>query len=786
MERIKTKFKNLKISSTIAIILMMTLSALFAIAPASGATLKTTQPYISVAPSTVGVGQMVSVNFYMAPTPVDQYNHDVKYLGFEVTLTKPDGTKEVIGPIDSDPIGSNWFNYVPDQVGTWSAVLHYPGSTLFDPSTSDPFTFVVQKDPVQIFMPGSELPQNYWSTPVSSQNREWYVLNGPWFGSGYNMSASNGNPYTQSPDSPHILWKTPIAFGGIGGGQQGYSWSLSQNIAAVSPGIIGGRLYYALADGLYCRDLRTGDLIWFKAGAGFTIIKMETPTIVHSETAQEGATGYTTTIWKLSGTSWEQYDAFSGRTLRTITGVPATGGGSFKFNYGMAYIPRQIGEFGQPGYTNELIAWNLSKVASSNVWSTGIEWNTTKIYGTQLPYDIAGGAGNLAGGMFMWSPDLPNGLFEGPGTRLLSLKLSDGSVVYNQTVDYRMSSSRSMGYGLYVTFNNIDRKNYAYDIRTGALVWTTEPQDTPWGVQFRGPTYLDGNIYMTSYQGDAWCYDAATGATKWHFTTPTTTETVYNYYPKYLGLIAGGGKFFVADSEHTATMPLTRGERLYAINTLNGKEAWDIAGAIAPAAIAEGILIGTNEYDNNMYAFGKGKTAVTISAPQTTVTQGTSVLIQGTVTDQSPAQKGTPAVSRESMSTWMEYLHMQNATLINNPPVPTGVPVKLTATDSSGKAVEIASVTSDGSGVFSTTWSPTSEGKYQIKASFDGTESYWASSSVTYLSVASAPTPAPTPTPTPKSNLATSNDVFMIGALSIVVILVAMAVIVMLLRRKQK
>ncbi len=38
---------------------------------------------------------------------------------------------------------------------------------------------------------------------------------------------------------------------------------------------------------------------------------------------------------------------------------------------------------------------------------------------------------------------------------------------------------------------------------------------------------------------------------------------------------------------------------------------------------------------------------------------GTSVMITGSVTDQSPGAAGTPAISDEDMSAWMEYMYVQ-------------------------------------------------------------------------------------------------------------------------------
>ena len=40
---------------------------------------------------------------------------------------------------------------------------------------------------------------------------------------------------------------------------------------------------------------------------------------------------------------------------------------------------------------------------------------------------------------------------------------------------------------------------------------------------------------------------------------------------------------------------------------------------------------------------------------------------------------GVPAISDANMSVWMDYLYMQNATLLNSPPDCIGVPVTLTA-----------------------------------------------------------------------------------------------------------
>jgi hypothetical protein len=141
-----------------------------------------------------------------------------------------------------------------------------------------------------------------------------------------------------------------------------------------------------------------------------------------------------------------------------------------------------------------------------------------------------------------------------------------------------------------------------------------------------------------------------------------------------------------------------------------------------------------------MYVFGKGKSATTVNAPSTAVAKNTKVLIQGTILDISPAQPNTPCVSKDSMSTQMEYLHMQHPVdgLDHNIQM-TGVPVTLTALDSSGNATPIGTTTTNAYyGTFSYEWTTPNEDKYTIIASFAGDDSYSSSAASTTLSVGAA------------------------------------------------
>ena len=147
--------------------------------------------------------------------------------------------------------------------------------------------------------------------------------------------------------------------------------------------------------------------------------------------------------------------------------------------------------------------------------------------------------------------------------------------------------------------------------------------------------------------------------------------------------------------------------------------------------------------------FGKGETETKVSASPGVIANGGSVLLQGTVTDQSPGAKGTPAVSDDSQEAWVPYLYM-------NKPIPTsatGVPVFLQAVRSDGTTViDIGHVTTDILGHYEFTWTPPDQDTYKILATFEGSDSYYTSSGIAGLSVGAAsevpaqPEAAPDPT----------------------------------------
>jgi hypothetical protein len=222
---------------------------------------------------------------------------------------------------------------------------------------------------------------------------------------------------------------------------------------------------------------------------------------------------------------------------------------------------------------------------------------------------------------------------------------------------------------------------------------------------------------------------------------------------------------------------MTRGWGLHCINITTGELVWKVNNPMSQGAIADGYLTAGNSWDGYMYVFGKGKSATTVTAPDVIVAKGSGVVIKGTVLDMSPAQEGTPCVSKESMTTQMEYIHLQQPIdgMWHNLTV-TGVPVILTAIDENGNPTDLGSVTTDPYyGTFEKAWTPTAEGTYKIIASFAGDDSYGSSGASTAVSVG----PAPAAITIPEQVVPPDYTLTIVGAAIAVIIAVALVGIVL-------
>jgi outer membrane protein assembly factor BamB len=832
-KKLKTKIRKGKTFSAIAFALMLSAVMLIACLPIAAAqTKKADAAFLSINPKTVGLGQYVLINAWVSPMPplAPDSSNGVPRTGYYYDIYKPDGTKITHGPDTSDGPGTDWFVFTPDQVGTWKVSFRWAGDADFQAVSTPNSTFVVQSTIVPGW-PGTPLPDGPWTRPISAANREWYVLGGTW------MSATGRdfpcfNPYSLAPESAHILWSIQTRMGGIIGGNMGDTAYQSGGPGGVV--IMMGRAYYSTTDGLHCVDVHTGEQLWTTPVSGLSGTLFALP----------GPTPY---LWTISTTAFRRYNAETGALTKTVTGMPTGANVSQQLSQntwrhnrvwmseeGIVYfnVDDRFETFGG------LAAYD-TKVASTDYWA-GVLWNIERVNTNKTEvrlYDYPSGWP----GVIVKNYSLPlridlsnygmdfekRIIFESSngGTAAAAFNMDTGELLWwhepvSNTLIIEGQNAVIDGVGMAASTDTM--RVYGYDLATGNLKWTSEPNDYPWG-GFRaystGAAY--GKGYFLSYDGTVRAYYATNGSTAWIFRNPTDTwgETPYGQWAFYQAPAIADGKVYAVTNEHSPTQPLKRGERLYCIDDKTGTKIWSIMGCNSYIAIADGVLVASDTYAPMLYGFDKGETVTTVQAAPKVVAKGTSVIIEGTVMDLSPAQPNTPAVSENSMTGWMEYLHMGQPKPTNT----AGVPVLLFVKDPSGVTTNIGTATSDATGFFSYMWKPTAEGKYTITATFAGSKGYYSSTDETAVgvdpaavapSVSASPTAPPTPTPTqvaptpapatptsapstsaevtptpvptqaPPPTQAPSMDIYVIAAT--VVIIVVIAVVALVLRRRSK
>jgi hypothetical protein len=362
---------------------------------------------------------------------------------------------------------------------------------------------------------------------------------------------------------------------------------------------------------------------------------------------------------------------------------------------------------------------NGTYVLQGNLWALNLKADSNGIINPTLLWNIT------------FTP--PQGVPDITITSVISLGSSIRGGMTGPTVDPED--------GVFVFREPITRRWWGFSLETGQQLWG--PTESEIAQNYYGMNYniYDGKLlsYGSGQSGtELVAYDIKTGKILWKYIPQQVGfESPYGTYPLVLACIADG-KIYMYSSEHSPTQPLWRGSYLRCINASNGAELWKI-NHWGSAVASNGYLVGWNAYDNQIYCYGKGPSATTVTASPKVSVHESNVLIEGTVTDQSPGAKDTPAIADESMQAWMEYLYMQQAI----PGNATGVEVTLDAVDPNGNFVHIGSVTSDMSGMFKKAFTPEVPGEYTIIATFAGSNSYGSSYAETAIDVSEAPQATP-------------------------------------------
>jgi len=368
-----------KTAIAIAIFLILTIAVtLVALPPARAhdpAWTYNTWCYCVAVNNVIGVNQEEKIIFWInsvPPTANGAFGDRWKYM---IDITDPNGDVETIGPFTSDPVGSGYTFYTPTQIGTYTAVVHFPTTVItglpkkpgvsdtqqqgyasindtYLASTSDPITFDVQEEPIPLW-PEAPLPSQFWTRPINSANQRWWTLAGNWldmvsaFGGG-NAAQSVGPTtsfgYGAGTESSHVMWTTPAFTGGLMDarfGDYGYVTSHYEGIS-FSPLIIDGKVFFnapnsEMKEGWYCLDLYTGEQLYFHnttgpvtgmggafdAHGGITGKALSFAQIYDPELPnQMGGYPY---LWSTHGptpNTWMMFDAFTGNYICSIKNVP--------------------------------------------------------------------------------------------------------------------------------------------------------------------------------------------------------------------------------------------------------------------------------------------------------------------------------------------------------------------------------------------------------------------------------------------------------------------------------
>ncbi|MGA3289727.1 MAG: PQQ-binding-like beta-propeller repeat protein [Candidatus Bathyarchaeia archaeon] len=552
--------------------------------------------------------------------------------------------------------------------------------------------------------------------------------------------------------------------------------------------------------------------------------------------------------------TWECFDAYTGDFMFNVTNVPA--GTVMRGPEGEYLIVSlvNLGTPTQPNYY--LQEWNSSRLWGPNysgpstsppvvppilngTWTGGyvmtafgptyepslFDWNVSvpslntlkaaptieNAYYDNMLIGEAGAMPNAGDSVF--------GAFSTAPYEYFGINLSSGAIgtvmwtntvaapAGNLTVSYSGADpTANGGKGVFTEYWTETMQFVGYSMATGTKIWgPTVPQTTydfyATGYGGQGPTMAYGNMYEGGYGGIVYCYSLTTGNILWTYGNGgegNTTNAGLAYarpYPTCISAI-GNGVVYTITSEHTTTNPIYKGALARAINATTGQEIWTLSdddnGGPGTAAMADGYNTFFNGYDNQIYVVGRGPSATTVQAPQTAITEGNKVVIQGTVMDISAGTKqteqaadfpnGVPVASDASMSAWMSYVYQQQPCPINF----TGVTVTLTAIDPNNNSITLGKAITDGTGHFICSWqTPLVPGKYIVTATFAGTNGYFGSNAETGMIVQNAPATS-APTATPQSNLATTADLLTYIVVAVIVIIIAIAIVgaLVLLRRK--
>jgi hypothetical protein len=924
----KLLFQKSKKMFAFALLLMMTISAASIALPITNAHYPPwtipTFAFLTVSPSPIGVGQQALVIMWIDKTSPDALNtqYGEFFGGYKLTITKPDGNKEVMGPYMSEATSTKFLVYTPNQVGVYKFVFDFPGQTIhgtnlwpgfnltgygplypiqagrdpnyindtYSASTSEPVYLNVQAEPIKNWAE-PPVPNEFWTRPINAMNREWSKIAGNWLsGAAQNVGPTAPFGYGTGPESAHVMWTKPYFAGGLVGGENYGGLPFTPNRVDSSqlspPIIIDGKLYYNINVyrpniGWYCVDLVTGETLYFKnATTKSTFVTSPVLGVQSGSVTITGLLAWGSVLafyhpdiacdvpylWVTSTgitNQWDVLDAYTGERLYSIANVSSTGTAVYGNDGSIdRYNLVNLGNTTSPKYY--LTLWNSTLATAryqQSIWyATPPPSVGGEIYdgrnGFTLNVSIPAVQGSILTvreGKFVIG-GTPGYHFQDKVTLgniwALSLKPGqEGQLLWNITFTPPENAEDEASYGATGTYNPgiagwegvgkggsfiassffvdpednvfvlaepLTQRRWGFDLTTGNQLWESK-RESQWQYFSMYTTIYEGKLFSSGYGGQILAYDIKTGQILWNYnaTAPGFESPYGDSRMPLIPPLCADGKLYVASSEHSPTYPLSRGRYVHCLDTNTGELLWKLAfhgGSYSAAntlSIGDGYLIGLNNYDEQIYCIGKGPSATTVTVQSDVISQGSSVLIKGTVTDTSAGTKqtqqaarfpnGVPAIADEDMDSWMEYLYEQQT----KPNDAKGVAVVLSVKDPNNNTYVIGETTSDASGMYKLLWKPDLPGAYTVIATFAGSKSYWPSSAeaaigVVQSSQSAAPSLMPTftasptittptlPSPSPATiNPEGGSSVALYVGFAAVILIVAVVAIAIYLRRRK-
>jgi len=617
-----------------------------------------TVSYLSASPNPIGANQALLINVWTQP-PI---NINRQYIGsYKVVVTKPDGSQDILSLSSYAGDATAWTTYYPNQVGNYTVQFNFIGeyfpagqyfngyivtnssgqnlnSAYYSPSSTPPLKLVVQQNLVASWPP-APLPTDYWTRPVSPNDREWWTILGCYPPTGYspvdqgftqgvtwdslypNTSktwSATGNfvPYVQAPNTAHILWSRVVGVGGLIGGQLGDITARPDSTPSPTAGswlypsiIYDGRCYQVLTkvfDGVTqdvweCYDLRTGQIYWDKTNsANFNVT--QAPTIVsYTERAAQAIPGEEAmmrglgvSLVYIGGARLIKFDPFTGSTLVNVSIAPLTTGTYYSDEYVLS-----VQDLGASAGANRyrLINWTTNDAGIT--FSTGttvtvastmqqriannITWPISSLPTTT---DYTAGVAVYVGSI---NPSGVSGTGVTIGQFMTGISLTTGQVLWNVTTINKGDGSESFFSTIECVADNgvfiargLEGNIMGWDLYTGKLRWSTQ-LPYPWG-EFGAYHVATGyGIYISGSYDGVFGINETNGNIVWNFRayTPYEFETPYQtdmngtQYAFHVGVQIADGKLYVSSAEHTPSEPLTRGLNLYCVNVLTGEQIWN-------------------------------------------------------------------------------------------------------------------------------------------------------------------------------------------------------------------